>query len=224
MARREFLARVRSRWFLFSTLVVPVLFLGAMILPAVIVDRSIDDPNPILVIDPAGSGIADQLIEALRASEVPAELLVDRGPRTNPDLSTLDSLRSRIIAGEESAEAERPTAWLYLPPDVIETGDAVLVEDRDTGPVLRRRVSSALHEVVATARLERAGVGTATIAEVIRPTSVSIEPLSAEDGPAGLRQVLGLTCAPEFEHWLLKMGLCDDQGRLLPDNKAAPML
>jgi len=195
VARREFLARVRSRWFLFSTLVVPVLFLGAMILPAVLVDRSIDDPKPILVIDPAESGIADQLIEALRASEVPAELLVDRGPRTNPDLSNLDSLRSRIIAGEESAEAERPTAWLYLPPDVIETGDAVLVEDRDTGPVLRRRVSSALHEVVATARLERAGVGTATIAEVIRPTSVSIEPLSAEDGPAGLRQVLGFMFA-----------------------------
>ena len=50
VARREFLARVRSRWFLFSTLVVPVLFLGAMILPAVLVDRSIDDPKPIFVI------------------------------------------------------------------------------------------------------------------------------------------------------------------------------
>ena len=31
VARREFLARVRSRWFLFSTLVVPLLFLGPMI-------------------------------------------------------------------------------------------------------------------------------------------------------------------------------------------------
>jgi len=39
-----------------------------------------------------------------------------------------------------------------------------------------------------------------------------------------LRQVLGLKCAPEFERWLLKMGLCDDRGRLLPGNQAAPML
>lgn len=195
VARREFLARVRSRWFLFSTLVVPVLFLGAMILPAVLVDRSIDDPKPILVIDPAVSGIANQLIEALRASEVPAELLVDRGLRTTPDPSNLDSLRSRIIAGQASSEAERPAAWLYLPPDVIETGTAVLVEDRDTGPVLRRRVSSALQEVVTTARLEQAGVGAATIEGVLRPTSLSVEPLSAEDGPAGLRQVLGFMFA-----------------------------
>lgn len=39
-----------------------------------------------------------------------------------------------------------------------------------------------------------------------------------------LRQVLGLSCAPEFERWLLKMGLRDDQGRLLPGNRAAPLL
>ena len=39
-----------------------------------------------------------------------------------------------------------------------------------------------------------------------------------------LRQVLGLRRAPEFEHWLLKMGLCDDQHRLLPGNRAAPLL
>ena len=195
VTRREFLARVRSRWFLFSTLVVPVLFLGAMILPAVLVDRSVDDPKPILVIDPAGSGIADQLIESLRTSEIPAELLVDRGRRTTLDPSNLDSLRSRIIAGQASAEAERPAAWLYLPPDVIETGTAVLVEDRDTGPVLRRRVSSVLQEVVTTARLEQAGVGAATIDGALRPTSLSVEPLSAEDGPAGLRQALGFLFA-----------------------------
>jgi len=39
-----------------------------------------------------------------------------------------------------------------------------------------------------------------------------------------LRQVLGLSCAPEFDRWLKKMGLCDDQGRLLLENRAAPML
>jgi ABC-2 type transport system permease protein len=78
---------------------------------------------------------------------------------------------------------------------VIETGTAVLVEDRDTGPVLRRRVSSVLQEVVTTARLEQAGVGAATIDGALRPTSLSVEPLSAEDGPAGLRQALGFLFA-----------------------------
>jgi ethanolamine ammonia-lyase large subunit len=31
-----------------------------------------------------------------------------------------------------------------------------------------------------------------------------------------LREVLGLRRAPEFEAWLLRMGLADDAGRLLP--------
>ncbi len=195
VARREFLARVRSRWFLFSTLVVPVLFLGAMILPAVLVDRSMDDPDPILVIDNAGNGIADRLIESLRASEIPAELLIDRAGPTIWDPLDLDSLRSRIAAVEDSNEAQKPAAWLYLPANLIEEGTAVLVEDHDTGPVLRRRISRILQEVVTSARLEQAGVGTETIEGVLRPTSVSVEPLSAEDGPAGLRQVLGFMFA-----------------------------
>ena len=195
IARREFLARVRSRWFLFSTLVVPVLFLGAMILPAVLVDRSIDDPDPILVIDDAGNGIADRLIESLRASEIPAELLVDRAGPTIGDPLDLDSLRNRIAAVEGSTEAEKPAAWLYLPANLIEEGTAVLIEDHDTGPGLRRRISRILQEVVTSARLEQVGVGAETIEGVLRPTSVSVEPLNAEDGPAGLRQALGFLFA-----------------------------
>jgi ABC-2 type transport system permease protein len=195
VARREFLARVRSRWFLFSTLVVPVLFLGGIILPAVLVDRSIEDPKPIFIIDNAGNGVADRLIESLRSGDIPAELLVGRAGPTAGGPSGLDSVRGRIAAGEESTDAEKPAAWLYLPADLIEEGTAVLVEDRDTGPVLRRRISTILQEVVTSVRLERVGVGAATIEEVLRPTSVSVEPLSAEDGPAGLRQVLGFVFA-----------------------------
>jgi len=194
VARREFLARVRSRWFLFSTLVVPVLFLGGIILPAVLVDRSSEDPKPIVVIDNAGNGIADRLIDSLRVSEIPAELLVDRARPNTEGAFDLDSLRSRIAAGNASAETEK-AAWLYLPGNLIEEGTAVLVEDRDTGPVLRRRIASSLQQVVTAARLERASVGRATIETALRPTSVSVEPLSAKDGPAGLRQALGFVFA-----------------------------
>lgn len=195
VARREFLARVRSRWFLFSTLVVPVLFLGGIILPAVLVDRSTEDPKPIVVIDNAGNGIADRLIDSLLANEIPAELLVDWARPTTEDAFDMDSLRSRIAAGNGSTEAEKAAAWLYLPGNLIEEGTAVLVEDRDTGPVLRRRIASSLQQVVTAARLERASVGKATIETALRPTSVSVETLSAKDGPAGLRQALGFVFA-----------------------------
>lgn len=39
-----------------------------------------------------------------------------------------------------------------------------------------------------------------------------------------LRQVLGVRCAPEFEAWLKKMGLHDEQARLSRDNPATPLL
>ena len=199
VARREFLARVRSRWFLFSTLVVPLLFVGAMILPAVLVDRSAGEPKPLLIVDESEGGLSDPLIELLREDDVPARRLPSRTPgaavRDGRAGTTLDTLRSRILAAESASGDDAAAAWLYLPPDLVQGGGATLVEDRETGPLLRRSVSSALREVVTSRRLERAGLGSAEIEDALRPVSVKVEPLRVEDGPAGLRQGLGFLFA-----------------------------
>ena len=195
VARREFFARVRSRWFLFSTLVVPLLFVGAMILPAVLVDRSTSEPKPLLIVDETEERLSGRLIELLAEEGVPARRLPVRDGSSNSTPTALDSLRSRILAEEGTVEEERAAAWLHLPPGLLESGRATLVEDRETGPLLRRSVSRALREVVTTERLSRAGLAAESIDAVLSPTSVEIEPLRVEDGPAGLRQALGFVFA-----------------------------
>jgi ABC-2 type transport system permease protein len=77
----------------------------------------------------------------------------------------------------------------------VQGGEATLVEDRETGPLLRRSVSGALREVVTSRRLERAGLDSPEIEAALRPVSVKVEPLRVEDGPAGLRQALGFLFA-----------------------------
>ncbi len=195
VARREFLARVRSRWFLFSTLVVPLLFLGAMILPAVLVDRSTSEPKPLLIVDETEELLSGRLIELLEEDGVPARRLPARGGALGSQPAALDSLRSQILAEDRAAEELRAAAWLHLPPGLLESGRATLVEDRETGPLLQRSVSRALREVVTTERLKRAGLTAESIDHVLSPTAVEIEPLRVEDGPAGLRQALGFVFA-----------------------------
>jgi ABC-2 type transport system permease protein len=195
VARREFLARVRSRWFLFSTLVVPLLFVGAMILPAVLVDRSTSEPRPLLIVDETEERLADRLITLLEEGDVPALRLPVRAGAPGSIPTELDSLRSRILDEGTTGGGERAAAWLYLPPDLLDSGEATLVEDRETGPLLQRSVSRALREVVTTERLKRAGLRSEAIDDALRPTSVDIEPLRVEDGPAGLRQALGFVFA-----------------------------
>jgi ABC-2 type transport system permease protein len=195
VARREFLARVRSRWFLFSTLVVPLLFVGAMILPAVLVDRSTSEPRPLLIVDETAERLSDRLIPLLEEVEVPARRLPVRPGTQGSRATDLDSLRNRILEEEGAVGGERAAAWLYLPPGLLESGRVTLVEDRETGPLLQRNVSRALREVVTTERLKRAGLTGEAIDDVLRPTSVELEPLRAEDGPAGLRQALGFVFA-----------------------------
>ncbi len=192
VARREYLARVRSRWFLFSTLIVPVLFIGAMVLPVVLAEQSMDDPKPVQVIDQAGDDLADRLIESLRERAVQAERLHDFtiGPVENR--TGLDSIRSAIIAQTEARDgAERPAAWLYLPPDLLRSGEATLVEARDLGGPTRRQISDALQETVTSARLERSGLSPGDVEGALEPVQVSSEPLQVEEGPAVLRMLLG---------------------------------
>jgi ABC-2 type transport system permease protein len=166
-----------------------------MILPAVLVDRSTSEPRPLLIVDETDDRLSGRLIALLEEDHVPARPLPVPAATSGSAPTDLDSLRSRILDEETTDGDERAAAWLYLPPDLLDRGEATLVEDRETGPLLQRRVSRALREVVTTERLKRAGLRSEAIDDALRPVLVDIEPLRVEDGPAGLRQALGFVFA-----------------------------
>ena len=61
--RREYLERVRSRWFLIATLFGPIFFGLLMFLPAVIASRekASGDASKIIIIDATGAGLGDRV-------------------------------------------------------------------------------------------------------------------------------------------------------------------
>src|SRR5688500_18141029 len=64
---REYLERVRTRWFLFSTVFGPVFFAALMILPAVITRRTkaSEDVTRIVVLDATGRDLGRRIADGL---------------------------------------------------------------------------------------------------------------------------------------------------------------
>jgi ABC-2 type transport system permease protein len=65
--KREYLQRVRSKWFIFATIAAPVLMIGAMVLPIVLESRNADARRNIALVDETGvlsPRVASRLEEA----------------------------------------------------------------------------------------------------------------------------------------------------------------
>ncbi len=202
IVRREYFERVRSRWFLFSTLVVPLLFVALSILPVLLAGSLGQARRSLVVVDATPREIGRTLTDRLREVDVRTERVA---LRTGEDLD-LEGFRAWIRNRAESAAAagpateagnaaDAPYAWLYLGPTILETGEALLVEARELDSVTRMRLSGALEETVRAARLAAEGVGEAAIEQALRPTSIDREPLRPEDGPSGFRTALGFVFA-----------------------------
>lgn len=54
IVRREYLQRVRNKWFLAATLLVPALMLGATFMPILLAERSQSRPLSVAIIDRTG--------------------------------------------------------------------------------------------------------------------------------------------------------------------------
>lgn len=152
--KREYLERVRSKWFVIATLFGPVLLATMMIVPAWLSLRSggIADLSETVIVDASGAGLGDRLADALATGSARM--------RARPEV--------RIVAAGDVAQAES-----LLTRDVMQrVHSGYLVVDRETLAGERARYAgraatslpaidrlrTTVRNVVMAARLETAGI------------------------------------------------------------------
>jgi len=161
--RREFVERVRSKWFWVSAILVPLFLAAVILLPAAF--ASSGGPKRIVVVDGTGSTFGQRVTEALRAGTTFQASRVTASP------GVIDSLMREV-------GAKRLDGVLVLARDVVRTGAAEyratnVSSLRDIGEL--RRV---LGSVVTTARLERAGIDPAVMARAEQPITLATQKIS----------------------------------------------
>src|SRR5687767_9943173 len=97
--KREYLERVRSKWFLIATFLGPVFFAAIIIIPAWLASRSraTDEINNAVVLDASGSGFGQRLSTALAGDST-------GGGKPRPEVRVIAP--AALMAAESTATRE----------------------------------------------------------------------------------------------------------------------
>lgn len=134
--RREYLARVRSRWFILTTILAPVLLVGAMAIPVLLAVQQVERPVEVSVVDESGA-VLEELLKTEPFTE--GRLRYHPAPAGDAEF-VLDALREQTLA-------EEIAGYLHIPGDVLE-GGRVAYWGRDVGRTL---VRASLEPALASA-------------------------------------------------------------------------
>jgi ABC-2 type transport system permease protein len=164
--RREYLQRVRSRWFVIATLAAPIMMLALIVIPAMMASQGSDSDRAIVVLDRTGS-----LYERVEAGLDRAGYAVQRATDT-PDAE--EALARRVQTGDLGG-------FLVLDDATLSRGEARLVTS--SRPSLVRQV--AIQQVFVQAAVAvRLGGDDASLGALLNGGDLHLEVLS--DGGAGV--------------------------------------
>ncbi len=158
VVKREYLTRVRTKGFIITTIALPLLTMGVLLLPLFIVRRQADETVKIAILDEAGglAAVIAQSLERKLPRGKPAfqvtRTVETPGPAENE--KARQELRAEVSRGELDA-------FLVVPKDVL-AGKAATLHTRSLG------------EIGLAASLRRA-VGNAAIARRLKDQGIRIE-------------------------------------------------
>lgn len=171
IAKREFLERVRSKWFLIGTLLGPVLMLAVILVPALLAARD-ETEVKVAIIDrrlgdaPANDKLVDELIIGFAMVRWTGTASADLG-----EAGLLAEVRERKING-----------FLILPPDVLEHGVVTYQGDNGTSAQAMARVNGVVTAVIQRRRGLAAGVTDAQVRRMLAPVLIATKHTTGETG------------------------------------------
>jgi ABC-2 type transport system permease protein len=159
--KREYLARVRTRGFIVSTVIVPVLIVGIFVLQIYTASRQAGHTLKIVVLDDAG-GLGDTVAKGLdgKLSTGEPEFQVVR-VLERPPAADQDALRSQVMRGDLDA-------FLVLPAELVNGKAAAEYHTRNPGEMsMNSEITQAVTNAVIAERLHARGIDVRDVAQVV---------------------------------------------------------
>ncbi len=167
--RREYLERVRSRWFLIATLFGPIFFGALMILPALISsrDKASASGTNILIVDATGVGLGERVSTRLAGG-------IDGGAKA-PQVSTvtMDALAQAESLATRQVMTESVKGYLVLDSLTLTGAKARYAGSNITAIFDMQRIEKAVQREVVAMALEKSGVDP-DVAKKVLSTNVNV--------------------------------------------------
>ena len=148
--RREFVERVRQRWFWVMVVLGPLFFGALFILPGLLIGKT--GVKRIAVVDATTSTFGARLTERLDAESLFIAVRVAAGP------GTIDSLRNAV-------DRKELDGFLIVGDAAVDSGKVMYRASNVSSPVTIGSLEHIISEMVNATRLEREGVNPALVAK-----------------------------------------------------------
>lgn len=165
--KREYVAHVRTKAFIISTVLGPVFMLLITVLPVVLALSGGGEKSTLAVVDGSGQ-VQEEFAAVLGAFKVkdgaPKYTVVPVAPAADPETQKAD-LSKGVMDGTY-------TGYIYLPPDVLTGGTAEYASRQTADFEAIEILNRALTGVVVGRRLKTEGLDPAKVAEYTRPVKM----------------------------------------------------
>lgn len=162
--KREYLERVRTRWFVIATVFGPIFFGTLLFLPAFMTsrERPSEDIGRIRILDASGTALGRTVAVELNGGPLGDTLLTQVVTLPLEDLAAAESSATLAVAQRQIK------GYLVLGPKVLEEGRARYAGMNATSIADVRRMESVVSREVVGEKLRRAGVSDAEADQVKR--------------------------------------------------------
>jgi ABC-2 type transport system permease protein len=159
VAKREYMERVRSRWFILGTLAVPALAVAALAIPMYMASRGASSSlRHITVIDATGTGIGDRVAKALMSD---SSLAATKNDTVATRVINVDAAHLAAQERAATAEVEQPkhiAGYLVLTDSTL-AGQSARYAGRNASSIGdMEKLESVVRQEAMVVRLEHQGV------------------------------------------------------------------
>ena len=188
VVKREYFQRVRSRMFIVTTILLPLMMALFGIVPAVVLSINAGDASRIAVVDQTGKLfdrlqsvlVEEQGVEAATGVDNPIRIPSNTSPSTNTanniilrnvtdNTRPIDDLKADL---DKELSAKQIDGYILIPADIMENGGARFFRGNSSDFFISRRLRTALTRVVREQRLLDANVDPRTVRELDRPVGL----------------------------------------------------
>ncbi len=166
--KREYLTRVRTKGFIFSTVIVPLLTVGVLLLQIFTASRQAGRTLRIVVLDQTGR-LADSVTKGLNA-KLPNGLPEFQIVRTveEPSASEQDGLRAQVLNGQVDA-------FLLLPAGITDGKSSAEFHTENPGQVtISSELNHAISNAVIAQRLHARGVDVSDVSQLVEGVDLKV--------------------------------------------------
>jgi ABC-2 type transport system permease protein len=163
IARREFVERVRTKWFLAGTLLGPIFMVAMVVIPAVLAGRG-GEGTKVDIIDQSAPVDAIQLGDVLAKKLVDIDWTGTSVPPTTTDDAELAKIKSKQING-----------YVRIPADALDAGKTMYYGDNASNQAVKMQFRAQVRASVFEVRAHREHVSAEALKRLEEPVNADAE-------------------------------------------------